>query len=265
MDVAHSALDSLRTVEFREVLRGYHRDDVDEYLEKAAIEAEGLQEQWRQDRDRLLQAAERISELEAALAAQPAPAAPQAAAPATSGEVTDDTLQRTLVLAQKFVDETKAQSEAEARRLVAEAEAQAQVITEEAKRQASSEAIETERRLRDEIARLESSRTKLTGEVESMSRHLTAERSRLRMALTEILAWVDGNVAAGDDETSARSSADSSAGGMPPAATAESTSPESPDTPGPSAEASGETMGQVTPMRPTGVHRLGDEAQGSAR
>ena len=42
MDASQSALDSLRTVEFRETLKGYHRDDVDEYLEKAAVEAEGL-------------------------------------------------------------------------------------------------------------------------------------------------------------------------------------------------------------------------------
>ena len=56
MDASQSALDSLRTVEFRETLRGYHRDDVDEYLEKAAVEAEGLQEQLRQAGERLRQA-----------------------------------------------------------------------------------------------------------------------------------------------------------------------------------------------------------------
>ncbi len=73
MDASQSALDSLRTVEFRETLKGYHRDDVDEYLEKAAVEAEGLQEQLRQSGERLRQAAERISQLETALEQQPAP------------------------------------------------------------------------------------------------------------------------------------------------------------------------------------------------
>ena len=62
MDASQSALDSLRTVEFRETLKGYHRDDVDEYLEKAAVEAEGQQEQLRQTSERLRQAAERIGE-----------------------------------------------------------------------------------------------------------------------------------------------------------------------------------------------------------
>ena len=58
------SLDSLRTVEFRQTLRGYHIDDVDEYLERVAVEAEGLQEQYRQSNERLKQAADRIAQLE---------------------------------------------------------------------------------------------------------------------------------------------------------------------------------------------------------
>ena len=81
MDASQSALDSLRTVEFRETLKGYHRDDVDEYLEKAAVEAEGLQEQLRQGGERLRQAGERISQLEAELEHQPAPAPRRAGRP----------------------------------------------------------------------------------------------------------------------------------------------------------------------------------------
>src|ERR1035438_9530554 len=109
MDASQSALDSLRTVEFRETLKGYHRDDVDEYLEKAAVEAEGLQEQLRQSTERLRKAAETIAQLETELAAKPeVPVAPPAAPAPAAPVIADDTLQRTLVLAQKFVDETKA-------------------------------------------------------------------------------------------------------------------------------------------------------------
>jgi len=178
MDASQSALDSLRTVEFRETLKGYHRDDVDEYLEKAAVEAEGLQEQLRQSGERLRQAAERISQLEAALEQQPAP---EPAEPALA----DDTLQRTLILAQQFVDQTKA---------VAEAEAAARLMTEKATSEATRIASESEQRLREEINRLEESRSRLTHEVESMSRHLEGERNRLRTALGDILRWVDENV-----------------------------------------------------------------------
>ncbi len=181
MDASQSALDSLRTVEFRETLKGYHRDDVDDYLEKAAVEAEGLQEQLRQSTERLRKAAETIAQLETELAAKPEPQV----APAAPAEpiVPDDTLQRTLLLAQKFVDETKADAEAQAARVVADAESQARKVQ-----------AESEQRLREEIARLESNRNHLSHEVETMSRQLETERDRLRSALSEMLSWVDGNL-----------------------------------------------------------------------
>jgi DivIVA domain-containing protein len=191
MDASQSALDSLRTVEFRETLKGYHRDDVDEYLEKAAVEAEGLQEQLRQSGERLRQAAERISQLETQLEQQPAPVVH------ADPSVPDDTLQRTLLLAQKFVDETKADSEAQAARIIAEADAKARQVTEQAQSQASRVAAESEQRLREEIARLEDSRSRLSREVETMNHHLEGERNRLRLALSEILRWVDENVQPG--------------------------------------------------------------------
>ncbi|HEX7460391.1 MAG TPA: DivIVA domain-containing protein [Acidimicrobiales bacterium] len=187
MDASQSALDSLRTVEFRETLKGYHRDDVDEYLEKAAVEAEGLQEQLRQGNERLRKAAETIAQLEADLAAKPE--VQQVVAAPLEPVIADDTLQRTLVLAQKFVDETKADAEAEATRLVADAEMQARKIQ-----------AESEQRLREEIARLESNRNHLSHEVETMSRQLESERDRLRSALSEMLSWVDGNLNASQDD-----------------------------------------------------------------
>jgi len=189
MDASQSALDSLRTVEFRETLKGYHRDDVDEYLEKAAVEAEGLQEQLRQNTERLRKAAETIAKLETELAAKPEIPAPVVVAAAEA--VPDDTLQRTLILAQKFVDETKAEAESEAKRVVADAEAQARKVQ-----------AESEQRLREEIARLESNRSHLSHEVETMARQLDAERERLRAALAEMLSWVDGNLAAAAKDVS---------------------------------------------------------------
>jgi DivIVA domain-containing protein len=262
MDASQSALDSLRTVEFRETLKGYHRDDVDEYLEKAAVEAEGLQEQLRQSGERLRQAAERISQLETALEQQPAPA-PEPAEPA----VPDDTLQRTLILAQQFVDQTKADAESDAARLITEAESTARKMTEQAQVQASQIASESEQRLRDEINRLEASRGKLSHEVETMSRHLESERNRLRTALSEILRWVDENVQPGSG------SVEASAGGHPqggpdvapspaPApAPAPASAPQEGNRPAvaptqgsgsPGGSGTGPT-GEVTQMRPAGV------------
>jgi len=187
-----SSLDSLRTVEFRQTLRGYHIDDVDEYLERVAVDAEALQEQLRQAGERLKQAAERIAQLETMvkeLQDQPA-----AAAVATSPAVTDDTLQRTLIMAQRFVDQTHAEAEAQARILVADAEERARQVLGDAEARAKSVTEDTERHLREEISRLESLRTQLAGDVETIARHMDNERNRLRGALSDMLTWVDEHV-----------------------------------------------------------------------
>ena len=255
MDASQSALDSLRTVEFRETLKGYHRDDVDEYLEKAAVEAEGLQEQLRQSGERLRQAAERISQLETQLEQQPVATA------RSEASVPDDTLQRTLLLAQKFVDETKADSEAQAARIVAEADAKARQMTEQAQSQASLLAAESEQRLREEITRLEDSRGRLTREVEAMNRHLEGERSRLRTALSEILRWVDENVQPGSGIGPSRTGPDSpppvtgpvpaqAPGPVVQAGNRPAVTPQG--APSPSSSGTGPS-GDVTQMRPAGA------------
>src|ERR1700689_2594495 len=108
-----SILDTLRTVEFRLGLKGYNVDEVDEYLDRAAQEAEALQETVRQLNERLRQAGEHIGQLEMdkrnAPAEEPAPVQAAAAPSPAPAELapTDETLQRTLILAQKFVDQVK--------------------------------------------------------------------------------------------------------------------------------------------------------------
>ncbi|HXP33800.1 MAG TPA: DivIVA domain-containing protein, partial [Acidimicrobiales bacterium] len=150
-------------------------------------DAEALQEQVRQAGDRLKQAAERIAQLEGML--QEAQVQPQVGAP-----VSDDTLQRTLLLAQKFVDQTQAEAESQARLLVADAEERARRVIGEAEVRAKSVTEDTERHLREEISRLESIRTQLAGDVETISRHMENERNRLRGALSDMLSWVDEHV-----------------------------------------------------------------------
>lgn len=241
MASSQSALDSLRTVEFRETLKGYHRDDVDEYLEKAAVEAEGLQEQLRQAGERLRQAGERISQLESA---EPRPAPAPAAAPRDTG-VADETLQRTLLLAQKFVDETKADAEARASKLVAEAEAHARSVRAAAESNVAQITAESERRLREEVTRLEGIRVQLAGDVEAMARHLEGERQRLRAALTEVIKWVDDNVQPAA-ALAGRTSGGSSAGN------AQKSSAGAPERPAP-----GASGGQPRPLSPDGNQSAG--------
>jgi cell division initiation protein len=212
-----SSLDSLRTVEFRQTLRGYHIDDVDEYLERVAVEAEALQEQMRQSGDRMRQAAERIAQLEQTMQQleqqleQTSLSAPPPPPPAAA----DDTLQRTLVLAQKFVEQTEAEAEAQARSTLAEAEEKARSMVADAEGRARAVTEETERHLREDISRLESIRTQLAGDVETIARHLDTERNRLRAALGEMLSWVDEHVQPAASLLAQPST--SSAGPTPPA------------------------------------------------
>jgi cell division initiation protein len=186
---SQTTLETLRTVEFRLGLKGYNVDEVDEYLEKAAVEAEAMQEQLRQAQERLRQASERIAQLEQERREQPA----QVAAPAAEA-VSDDTLQRTLLMAQRFVDQTKRESEAEAAAVVAQAEGRARTVLAQAEERARQMATESEHRLREEVTRLEGLRGQLASDVENMARHLESERTRLRAALAEVLKWVDDNV-----------------------------------------------------------------------
>ena len=249
MASSQSALDSLRTVEFRETLKGYHRDDVDEYLEKAAVEAEGLQEQLRQANERLRQAGERISQLESA---EPRPAA---AAEPDAGQA-DETLQRTLLLAQKFVDETKADAESRAAKLVAEAEAHARSVRATAESNVAQITADSERRLREEVTRLEGIRVQLTGDVEAMARHLEAERQRLRAALTEVIKWVDDNVQpaaalAGRPGGAATQPAAGSSERQAPAAPAGQPRPPAPETNQPAAARSMPKAGEAAQARPS--------------
>ncbi len=187
-----SSLDSLRTVEFRQTLRGYHIDDVDEYLERVAVEAEALQEQHRMAGERLKQAAERIQVLEQQLEEQ-GPRRSGDPAPVVDAP-NDDALQRTLLLAQKFVDQTQAEAEAQAKAVVDEAEGRARNVVTEAEDRARAIVDDAERQLRDDVTRLESLRTKLAVDVEDLSRHIAEERARLRVALTDMVSWIDDQV-----------------------------------------------------------------------
>src|SRR5580698_5159829 len=189
-----SILDTLRTVEFRLGLKGYNVDEVDEYLDRAAQESEALQEHVRQLTERLRQASDRIVQLERDRRSAPGENGVAAGAGSEDAALTDETLQRTLVLAQKFVDQTKRESEAEAAAIVARAEDTARAAVEKAEQEAHNLMTESQQKLREEVSRLEATRTHLATDVESMARHLESERNRLRGALSDILKWVDENV-----------------------------------------------------------------------
>jgi DivIVA domain-containing protein len=219
-----SSIDSLRTVEFRTTIRGYHMDDVDEYLERVAVEAEGLQEQSRLSADRVKQALERVTSLEQQLEQarrsqqqMQASQQPQQTQPVAQvverDEPEDESLKRTLMLAQKFVDQTRQEAEEEARTLLAESESRARVIVADAEEHARVMTESAERKLREEVERLDTVRAELSAEIDAMTRRLDSERAQIRKSLTEMLSWVDEKVKPASGAGGATSGAGTGFGG----------------------------------------------------
>jgi cell division initiation protein len=169
----------LRDVEIREAWRGYHRDDVDELLERAAATIEHLEEQVHSAQSR------------AAQAPSPPPArtpAPVAPTPAPAPErrptgIDTDVIQRTLVLAQKAADEAVHEARAKAQQMLTESEAKAQSLVSEAEASARRIADTERRRLEEEIGHLTSARDTLNADVDALERYEQEYRIRLREAI----------------------------------------------------------------------------------
>jgi DivIVA domain-containing protein len=169
----------LRDVEIREAWRGYHRDDVDELLERAAATIEHLEEEVHSAQTR------------AAQAPSPPPArtpAPVAPTPAPAPErrpsgIDTDVIQRTLVLAQKAADEAVHEARTKAQQMLVESEAKAQSLVSEAEASARRIADTERRRLEEEIGQLTSTRDTLNADVDALERYEQEYRIRLREAI----------------------------------------------------------------------------------
>jgi cell division initiation protein len=151
----------LRDTDIREGFRGYHRDDVDELLERAASTIEGLSERARQ-------LTERLSSAEGS---------------AGESRETEETLRRTLVLAQKTADEAIAEAKERSRTMVEEAETKSRELVSEAEGTARRIAENERQRLETEILDLSSRREALNADVEALEKYEREYRSRLRKAI----------------------------------------------------------------------------------
>ncbi len=167
---------TLREVEFREKMRGYHPEDVDQFLEQAAAALETMQ-------DRLRQAVERAQRAEAAAAAAPPPS------PDTSAH--DDTLKRTLVLAQRTADMAVAEAREQAARILAGAEQKAQGVIAEAEERARRAHEESLGGIRSELGSLEALRQRAQSEVDLLSRWIDDHRTHIASSLREALSVVE--------------------------------------------------------------------------
>lgn len=163
---------TLREVEFREKMRGYHPEDVDQFLEQVAAGLEVVQ-------DRLRQAVDRAQRAEAA------------AAESGGASNNDETLRRTLVLAQRTADMAVQEAREQASRILAGAEQQAQNLlaeTEERARRTHDEALSA---IRSELTTLESSRQRAQVEIDAMHRWIDDHRVHLTASLKDALSAVE--------------------------------------------------------------------------
>jgi cell division initiation protein len=156
----------LRDVEIAEAFRGYHRDVVNDLLERAAATIEAANERVRELNDRLSNA--------------------QGEAGRT--RETEDILHRTLLLAQRAADEAVAEAQQKAHQMVEEAELQSRKMLAEAEGEARRRGEAERRRLEEEIFDYAGRRDALLADVEALTRYETEYRERQSRALEADLA-----------------------------------------------------------------------------
>ena len=177
---------SLRDVRFREKLRGYNPEDVDEFVTKVASLVESLQRE--------------IYDLRAQVQQRPAStAAPAPADQTTAVSDAEESLKRTLVLAQRTADLAIQEARAEATRILDEAEAERARLDAELAELRSQLLGEARREAEEEMQRLATLRTQLLADVAALEGHAAAQREHLRTYFAEQLAALDrGAMAAGE-------------------------------------------------------------------
>jgi DivIVA domain-containing protein len=184
----------LHEVEFREAKKGgYHTQDVDEFLERLAVAVDRQEAQLREARQRVAVAESRAAEAERRLEEIE-----------RRGGTTDadETLKRTLVLAQRTADAAIREAEEQSARMIATAEEEAhRLVAEahEASAQAYADAEEEARRAQHEartrvlaeLQELEAGRELLRNDVELLEAHIEQQRERLRLTIRDLTALVE--------------------------------------------------------------------------
>ena len=200
---------SIAGATFRVVKKGFDPDEVREYLGRVAQQLADSRDQAALMEQRARQAVGRLQELQTRQADEMPPVppvAPAPAAPVRADRIDDtETISRTLLLAQRTADAAVAEAHAEAdqirsgaRReadtLLTNAQADADQIVEsardEGRRAADAERLIAERELQQLIARLEF----LRSDVSQLESHTAAHRDRLRLAVTDLQALIDGEL-----------------------------------------------------------------------
>ncbi|MHB8243912.1 MAG: DivIVA domain-containing protein [Acidimicrobiales bacterium] len=164
----------VRQVEFGLELRGYNKEEVDDFLEKVASGLDELRAEVASTRDRVGRADSGSGD--------------------RSIQEDEESIRRTLVLAQRTADLAIKEAQEEAAQLLDAARADAESVVAEARHAAERVTSEADRKLREEVSRLSSERERLRSEQHILSGLLAAERERLTESLSTMLQFVEKNI-----------------------------------------------------------------------
>jgi DivIVA domain-containing protein len=188
---------TLHAVEFREARRGgYNTRDVDDFLERVAAGVGQLHERLREVGARAETAEARLLDMQRQLeeVQRRGPSAVPAAAPGfhqAGVNETDDTLRRTLVLAQRTADATIKEAKQEANRLLDEARAEATRTRAAAEDEARRGADHARASVEAELDDLVDQREALRVDLDVLNRHIDEQRERIRAGIAELHRIVD--------------------------------------------------------------------------
>jgi DivIVA domain-containing protein len=177
---------SLHSVEFREARRGgYNTRDVDDFIERVAAGVGHLNERVRDAQGRAEAAEARLVDLQRELdEVRRRPTAPEASE-------TDETLRRTLVLAQRTADATIKEAKEEANRVLSEAREEAARTRAEAEAEARRGADNARVNAQAEVETLLASRDRLKVDLDALTRRLDDQRNQLRSGINEMQRLLD--------------------------------------------------------------------------
>jgi DivIVA domain-containing protein len=187
---------TLHAVEFREARRGgYNTRDVDDFLERVAAGVGQLHERLRETAARAETAEARLIDVQRQFedVQRRGPSMMPTAAPVAAVAVneTDDTLRRTLVLAQRTADATIKEAKQEANRLIDEARAEASRTRVAAEEDARRGADHARVAIEAELDGLIDQREALRGDLDVLNRHIDDQRERIRAGIAELRRIVE--------------------------------------------------------------------------
>ncbi len=177
----------VREVEFRERMRGYHQDDVDEFLEQVARGIDVLEAQLEEAKAKVARYEANppvVSKSSSAPVSEPRVLSTNASSEGSAG---NDLIQRTLLLAQKAADQALQDAKKEAGRITEDARRQSEELIEQANRKANALVEERARLLASEVDSLEQRKISLVEEVKALASSIATAKDEMRASLLDLV------------------------------------------------------------------------------